>query len=237
MKKTPKYFLLLQILLGFGLQSCKKETDETKNLNPDKSNLQMPSIRKGNSADSINYNETSTKKSDEEILKEQEKREKESEKIIKKFKIDKKGNGFVYQIFCEEQKSNLINFRKIKILKSGQLIQTIPIAKDSAYVYNVDEIDFASDKDWNFDGNNDIMLVNWHGMVDATYYLWLFDENSGKYVFCPSFSKIKTPGLDKEKKEIVSEYHIGPSHFYYEKYKWRNGKFVMTYSKSEGEEF
>ena len=82
-----------------------------------------------------------------------------------------------------------------------------------------------------------IMLVNWHGMVDATYYLWLFDENSGKYVFCPSFSKIKTPGLDKEKKEIVSEYHIGPSHFYYEKYKWRNGKFVMTYSKSEGEEF
>ena len=212
MKNTLTFFLLLIILISFGLQSCEKKAKTTTNFYT----AQIFSDSIGNLADSINYNETSTKKSDEEILKEQEKREKELEKIIKKFKIDKKGNGFVYQIFCEEQKSNLINFRKIKILKSGQLIQTIPIAKDSAYVYNVDEIDFASDKDWNFDGNNDIMLVNWHGMVDATYYLWLFDENSGKYVFCPSFSKIKTPGLDKEKKEIVSEYHIGPSHFYYE---------------------
>lgn len=80
----------------------------------------------GNLADSINYNETSTKKSDEEILKEQEKREKELEKIIKKFKIDKKETGLFIKFFVKN-KSNLINFRKIKILKSGQLIQTIQV--------------------------------------------------------------------------------------------------------------
>lgn len=229
MKNNLTFLLLMMIPIGFGLQSCGKKKEKITD-----STISNDSI--GNNPDSLNSSEPSPQMSDEEISKEQEIRERELAKIIKKFKIDKKGNGFDYQIFCEEQKSGIINFRKIKISKSGKLIQTIPIAKDSAYVYKVDEIDFSSDKDWNFDGNNDIILINWHGMVDATYYLWLFDEKSEKYVFCPSFSKIMTPGLDKKNNEIVSEYHIGPTNFYYEKYKWRNGKFVMTYSKSEGED-
>jgi hypothetical protein len=106
MKNTLTFFLLLIILISFGLQSCEKKAKTTTNFYT----AQIFSDSIGNLADSINYNETSTKKSDEEILKEQEKREKELEKIIKKFKIDKKGNGFVYQIFCEEQKSNQLIF-------------------------------------------------------------------------------------------------------------------------------
>ena len=83
MKNTLTFFLLLIILISFGLQSCEKKAKTTTNFYT----AQIFSDSIGNLADSINYNETSTKKSDEEILKEQEKREKELEKIIKKFNL------------------------------------------------------------------------------------------------------------------------------------------------------
>lgn len=225
------------ISIGFGLQSCEKKAEKTTNLDTAKPNPQMPSDSIGNPADSLQHSENSLEQSDEEIIKEQEKQDREREQIVKKYTIDKKGNGLVYQIFCEEQKNGIVNFRKIKILKSGQLIQKINIQKDSAYVYNKNEIDFSNDTDWNFDGNNDIVLINWHGMVDTTYYLWLYDKNSGKYNLCPSFSEIMNPGLDKKKKEIVSEYHVGPTEFHYKKYQWKKGKYVLTDSKVEGGEY
>lgn len=236
-EKPLASLLLLMILIGYGLQSCKKETEKTTNLNITKPNSQIPSDSIGDPADSIKQDKTRTEQSDEEIKKEQEKQNREREQIVKKYTIDKKGNGLVYQIFCEVQKDGIINFRKIKISKSGKLIQKINLPKDSSYVYNDYEIDFASDKDWNFDKKNDIVLINWHGMVDRTYYLWLYDKNSGKYNFCPSFSKIMNPGLDQKKKEIVSEYHIGPTEFHYEKYQWKKGKYVLTHSEVEGGDY
>jgi len=234
--KNTLYSLLLLIIL-FGLQSCEKKTEIITNVDTAKPKPQISTDSMGNPADSLKKSETNIGQNNQKIKKEQERQNREREQIVKKYTIDKKGNGLNYQIFCEEQKNGIVNFRKIKILKSGQLIQKINLPKDSAYVYHDDEIDFSSDEDWNFDGNNDIVLINWHGMVDSKYYLWIYDKNSGKYDFCPSFSKIMSPALDQKKKEIVSEYHIGPTEFHYEKYQWKKGKYVLTHSKVEGGEY
>lgn len=175
------------------------------------------------------------KLSDQEILKIQEQEEKERSQIVRKYTVSKKGNGFEYIVFCEEQKSGMINFPKVEILKSGKLFQKLTDI-DSTLVLHDYEVSFSCDEDWNFDGYKDFTLIKWVGMVDQSYHLWLFDEKSGKYIFSPSFSKIINPVLDKKSREITSSYHAGPTTYYYSTYQFKKGKFVRTHFEVEGEE-
>ncbi|KQS91346.1 hypothetical protein [Chryseobacterium sp. Leaf394] len=176
------------------------------------------------------------KLSDEEILKIQEEEEIKRSQIVRKYTVSKKGNGFEYKVFCEEQKSGLINFPKIEVLKSGKLFQKLETEKDSTLVLHDYEVSFSCDEDWNFDGSKDFKLIKWVGMVDQSYYLWLFDEKSGKYIFSPSFSKIINPVANLKSKEITSSYHAGPTTFYYSTYQFKKGKFIKTHFEVEGEE-
>lgn len=207
-----KYALLLLLIF-----SCKKE--------------EILNIPKEVQDSSVVNNQKENVLSDEEILKLQKEEEAKMSEIVRKYTLQKSGNGFDYKVFCEEQKNGMINFRKINILKSGKLIQQLKVDKDSTYIYHDYEVDFSCNEDWNFDGFKDFKLIQRVGMVDQQYYLWIFDNVSGRYKFSPSFVKIMNPVLDKNKKEITSSYHIGPTDFYYEIYKWKNNKYVMTYQK------
>ncbi|GAA5095709.1 hypothetical protein GCM10023210_28780 [Chryseobacterium ginsengisoli] len=175
--------------------------------------------------------------SNEEILKIQQEEERERSQIIRKYTIEKTNNNFKYKIYCEEQKNEVVNLRKIKILKSGKLIQEIKIPKDSAIIYHDYEFDFSSNEDWNFDGFPDVKMIKFVGMVDVEYYLWIYDKKSKKYNLCQSFSGILNPILNKKDKEITSKYHIGPTEYHFETYNYKNGKFVKTYEQVEGEDY
>lgn len=212
-------FFLIVLFLIF---SCEKEN---------KSKLIAPKIIQDSSVISKNKE---VKLTDEEILKIQQEEEKERSEIVKKYTLSKKSNGFEYNVFCEEQKDGMINFSKVDVLRSGKLFQQLEINKDSTFVYHDYEVDFSCEDDWNFDGYNDFTLINWVGMVDQSYYLWLYDKKSGKYKFSPSFSKIKNPSTNKKKREITSSYHIG-STYYFEIYKFKNGKYVQTFADIDGE--
>ncbi|MCI3938492.1 hypothetical protein MQX03_14910 [Chryseobacterium aahli] len=214
--------LLIGLLLIF---SCKKEK---------KPKLAVPKMKQDSSVISKNKE---VKLSDEEILKIQKEEEKERSQIVRKYTLLKKENGFEYKVFCEEQKSGMTNFTKVNILKSGKLFQQLKIDKDSTFVYHDNEVNFSCDEDWNFDGYNDFKLINWTGMVDQSYYLWLYDKDSGKYKFSPSFSKIINPIANKKNKEITSSYHAGPVTYYYFTYEFKNGKFVQTKAEVEGEDY
>lgn len=214
--------VLICLLLIF---SCKKE--ENPKLVVPKMIQDSPVISK----------DKEIKRSDEEILKIQKEEEKERSQIVRKYTLSKKGNGFEYKVFCEEEKSGMINFTKVNILKSGKLFQQLKIDKDSTLVYHDYEVNFSCDEDWNFDGYNDFKLINRVGMVDQSYYLWLYDKKSRKYKFSPSFSKIINPVANKKTKEITSSYHTGPVTYYYFTYEFKNGKFVQTKSEVEGEDY
>lgn len=211
-------FFLIVLFLFF---SCEKEN---------KSKFISPKIIQ----DSVISKDKEVKLTNEEILKIQQEEDKERSQIVRKYILSKKGNGFEYKIFCEEEKSGMINFSKVNIFKSGKFFQQLKIDKDSTFVYHDYEVDFSCDEDWNFDGYNDFTLINWVGMVDQSYYLWLYDKNSKKYKFSPSFGKIKNPVADKKNKQITSSYHIG-STYYLEIYKFKKGKYLQTYSEVKGE--
>ena len=214
--------LLISLIFIF---SCQKEN---------KSKLVAPKMIHDSSVIS---KDKEVKRSDEEILKIQKEEEKERSQIVRKYTLSKKGNGFEYKVFCEEEKSGMINFKKVNILKSGKLFQQLKIDKDSTFVYHDNEVNFSYDEDWNFDGYNDFKLINWAGMVDRSYYLWLYDKDSGKYKFSPSFSKIINPIANKKNKEITSSYHAGPVTYYYFAYEFKNGKFIQTKAEVEGEDY
>lgn len=212
--------LLLFLLLVF---SCKKG---------EKPEVTMPKIK---------YDSSKTLKSkvaelsDEEIIRLQKEREKDLSQVTREYTLSKKRDGFEYKVFCEEHKDGMINFTKVNVLKSGKLFQQLKINKDSTFVYHDYEVNFSCDEDWNFDGYNDFKLINWVGMADQSYYLWLYDKSSGKYKFSSSFSKIINPVSDKKNKEITSSYHAGPETYYYSIYKFKNGKYVQTYSEVDEE--
>ena len=164
-------------------------------------------------------------KSDAEILQEQADAENESSKIVNKFTEKRTANGFVYKLYCEEEKSGMINFQVIEVFKNNKLIQKIKV--DSVLVYHRNEVLFEVDKDVNFDGKNDIQLVNWVGMHDATYNFYLYSKSSDKYVHFPQLSKIRNIEIDKENKMISSAYHDGPTDNSFDNYIWKKGKLVL----------
>lgn len=217
MKNTVLFIALLLIF------SCQKD---------EKSKTVAPFTKKNSP---IIAKDKVVKLSDGEILKIQEQEEKERSQIVRKYTVSKKGNGFEYKVFCEEQKSGLINFPKVEVLKSGKLFQKLEAEKDSTLVLHDYEVSFSCDEDWNFDGYKDFKLIKWVGMVDQSYYLWLFDKISGKYIFSPSFGKIINPVANTKNKEITSGYHAGPSTYYYSTYQFKEGKFVKTHFEIEGE--
>lgn len=211
------------LIVLFFIFSCEKE-NRSKFIAPKM--VQDPSVIS---------KDKEVKLTNEEILKIQQEEEKERSQIIREYTLSKKGNGFEYKVFCQEKKSGMINFSKVDVLRSGKLFQQLEINKDSTFVYHDYEVNFSCEDDWNFDGYNDLTLINWVGMVDQSYYLWLYDKKSGKYKFSPSFSKIINPVADKKNKEITSSYHAGPVTYYYSVYQFKKGKYMQTYSDVKGE--
>lgn len=166
-------------------------------------------------------------KSDAEILQEQADAENESSKIVNKFTEKRTANGFVYKLYCEEEKSGMINFQVIEVFKNNKLIQKIKV--DSVLVYHRNEVLFEVDKDVNFDGKNDIQLVNWVGMhaTDISYSFYIYDKNISKYKHDPSLDDITNLVINKINKTIVSQYFIGPVNQNEEIYKWKKGKLFL----------
>jgi hypothetical protein len=200
-----------------------------------KPKMVAPPIAKQDS--SIAIKDIEPKLSDEEILKQEKEREKELSKVVSKYTVEEKYKDFKYKIYCEKEKSEVIGFRKIKIFKDGKFLQKIDIPKDSAQIYYDYEFDFSANEDWNFDGLPDMKLLKFHGMVDAEFYLWLYNNKTKKYDFCPSFGKIVNPVVDKKNKQITSSYHAGPVTYYYFGYKFINGKYVEAWSDVKGDDF
>ena len=163
-------------------------------------------------------------KTNEEILKEQAESKQVNGEIILSFTLKRAGNGFTYELFCEQEMDSIVNFKTIKIFEGKKLIQKIDV--DSAYVYDRNEINFDVTEDANFDGFKDIQLINWHGMVDYTNNYYLYNTSLKKYEFSKSLAKVMNPVFDKKNNLITSDYHIGPADYYSEVYQWRKGKLV-----------
>lgn len=207
------------------LFSCKKEESKISHTSNE---ISQDTIEKKKISQDV---DSSQIRQQEEEEKEWKLHEKEIERIEEgkknNFIYHKNSNGYLLKLFCSEEHSGIVNFKKVEILKNSRLIQKIKV--DSAYVYEKNQIEIGINNDANFDGYKDLQLINWIGMHDGTYHFWIYNPKTKKFLFNKSLSKIMNPGFDKSKKEITSGYHIGPVPNSEDVYIWENDKAVLDH--------
>lgn len=210
MKKT---LLLILFILTF---SCKKKED-SKEIFTKKTTI-------------INTGDTIEKdKSILNLKKEEAEQEKKRFQVIDKFSSKQVANGFTYILFCEKLGSGSIIIKNMKIYKKKRLIQKINIDTTE-----VDGEGFLADYDYNFDGENDLQIINWTGTVDETYSYFLFDKNTKTYKHCKEMDHIINVYTDDKNKQIISRFHIGPVCYITKKYKWKKGILTRISYEEEG---
>lgn len=147
-----------------------------------------------------------------------------------------KGNGYVYQLKGLKSPNGEISFKSVSIFYKKKLHQKIIV--DTVSVLHDWEVVFNVNKDVNFDGYNDIELINWAGNYASATSFWLYNKKSRKYAHYKPLDTIQNIGIDSKRKEITSNYHIGPVNTYNKVYEWQKGKllFMSAHIEEEGEE-
>jgi hypothetical protein len=136
------------------------------------------------------------------------------------------GNGYSYVLKGRQETNEVINFKSINIFFKKKLHQKIIF--DTVSVLREAEAYFDVSKDVNFDGYNDLEVINQVGNYWSSSSFWLYDKKLKKYEYYKPMDTIINPVVDSKSKSITSNYHIGPTDFYYKVYEWKNNKLVMT---------
>lgn len=89
-----------------------------------------------------------------------------------------KGNGYTYILKGLESPNGAISFKSVSIFYKKKLYQKITV--DTVSVLRDSEVVFNIDKDVNFDGSNDIELINWAGNYAWSSSFWLYNKKSKK---------------------------------------------------------
>lgn len=92
-----------------------------------------------------------------------------------------------------------------------------------------EEAFFRVDRDVNFDGFNDLEIVNVKGNYFSKSSFWLYDHQDKRYIHTEELDEIFNPEIDALHHLIRSSYHIGPSDEYNEVYGWKNKKLVLMH--------
>ena len=163
-------------------------------------------------------------------------------KMVDKKKIDtlyirelsNKSYMFNFSYMKDSTHPDVIKCKKIVItdLSRGLQIQEIKIDTIEMYERN---IYFSIDEDVNFDGYDDICVLNYEGAYTSTFSFWLYDKKNIQFKHYKSLDEIQNPVIIKEKKEICSSWHSGVSNFYLEKYFWQNNSLILKEKYEESE--
>ncbi|MEG0927806.1 XAC2610-related protein [Chryseobacterium sp.] len=149
-----------------------------------------------------------------------------------------KGNGYVYTLEGVKKSNEAIDFKSIGIFEKEIIHQKIIV--DTISVLNEGEAFFNINQDVNFDGLNDIELVNQAGNYTSSSSFWLYNKNTRKYEHYKPLDTIINPKIDALKKTIISDYHVGPTDSYFKVYAWEKGKLVLQsvqINDNEGETY
>ena len=143
--------------------------------------------------------------------------------VIKK----ENGESFV-NLFYSKDKNKNITFDSIIIkIKANNDIQKFKLKKDYFLADWETEYCLSAEKDINFDGFNDISLINYKGNYNSSFSHWVYKKNQKKYKQIKSLDSIYNPVFDNAKKEIYSEWRVAFEEFHFEKYFWKNDQIIL----------
>lgn len=141
------------------------------------------------------------------------------------------GNGYSYVLMGRQEMNEVINFKSLNIFEKKKLHQKIII--DTVSVLSEAEAYFDVNKDVNFDGYNDLEVINQVGNYWSSSSFWLYNKKTKRYDYYKPMDTIVNPLVDKKNKAITSNYHIGPTDYYYKVYEWKNNKLIMTHFQAD----
>ena len=116
------------------------------------------------------------------------------------------------------------------------LIQRIDIHKEMYMDHEMYFYDpYLIVDDYNFDGYKDILMIKANGgAYDILHYFcYLFNPNNNLFEYCPSFEEIRGPNIDSINNLIKTRNHDGITFYYWEKYQFIEGEFILTNYLSE----
>jgi hypothetical protein len=142
-----------------------------------------------------------------------------NDKVYTKYFSDK---SFTYKVYYKRDSTNTTILKNVIIRKNKKIIQKIKLD-----TIEVSRLYFSIDDDINFDGFNDICLLNYEGSYTSTFSFWLYDKKSNQFKHYKDLDEIQNPAIIKDKKEICSSWHSGVSDFYLERYFWKNDSLLL----------
>jgi hypothetical protein len=143
-------------------------------------------------------------------------------------------NSFIYKLTYSKDSIQDLRLKKLDIIQKlkGIVIQEIKL--------NINEISkndlyFSINNDINFDGYNDICLLNYEGAYAYTYSYWIYNKGNNQFKNYKGLDEIQNPVILKDKKEICSSWHSGVSDFYLERYFWKKDSLKLKEKYEESE--
>lgn len=120
----------------------------------------------------------------------------------------------------------ITRFKEISIIERNRNLE-IQIIKIDTIEMNERNMFFSIDTDINFDGYNDLCVLNYEGNYNNSYSYWLFNEKNNNFQHYKGLDNIYNPEVISEKKIICSKWHSGVSSFYLEKYFWNKDSLIL----------
>jgi len=141
---------------------------------------------------------------------------------------------FIYKLTLDSVLSgDSVNYqcsvRMICILKRSnhQLVQTIN-PPENYFFCDINKKEIFVAEDMNFDGVNDIRLIQFIPAAPNTpYYYWMYNNTTHQFQRNKAFDNITTPEFDRKQKLIISSWRGGWANYGSSTYKIINGKPVL----------
>lgn len=117
--------------------------------------------------------------------------------------------------------------RQLKIYTQGSKSPVQVLPANMLYPPYQDEQFFLTE-DFNFDGYDDLMLLEGWGARLRQYEIWLFDPKSKRFIYNADLSDLMSPNADKNKKIITTWYNRGSAarDYQYTEYKWKGKRLI-----------
>lgn len=128
----------------------------------------------------------------------------------------------------------MAHIEKIHIQNAdGKLLQTLLIADFSQMLKKTETLwlekgDGFKIEDVNFDGYKDLRLMEFlPAGANVPYLYWLYHPESKQFIFNKSFNRLAHITLDKDKKQIISQYRINAVEHGTDYYTVDNNKLIL----------
>ena len=120
----------------------------------------------------------------------------------------------------------------IRVFVDNSLVQEIAPPDECLFEERWQQDQVFVVEDVNFDGHVDLRLLSWYSISDyTTFWYWLFDPRTERFVRDTAMDKIMNPSFDPLKKEVRSWWRIGFNEFGRSRHTWEKERSVLQWSE------